>query len=499
MHFVPSSSRTASRRSFRGLEALAILLAGLVFVVDLITPPALVVGTLLSAPVALAALGSSWRFTVALLVFAVVANVGAGAHHWQGLPTSTFDLLNRAVSLAAMLLVGGLTWRARLASERAVQVETEKRRAAQERNLRTLVEFVSGPYGLEAFVARAAEGLAAFTGAQAVEIGRVDRATLRSPHAIFPLGARHHLNQTLPLDLRVPPAGDGSVWAAAQQSSLLAFLPGRDGDLLVRVHRPQVSAPQLVEAMATLQPLLERTTLLDNLAGQRAQLAEQGEVVRDLIYAFSHDLRTPLMANALHMQQALRGAYGPLPEEYCRTLQNGLDANDSLLSLADQLLTVARYEGGEAQEEPQEVNLRSVILGVVDQVQPRAQARWVNIELRLDSVRLYGAKHDLRRAVQNLVDNAVKFSPLEGTVIIELKLDLDDAEVSVTDEGPGVPAARAGTLFQRFRTGGAGGSTGLGLYLTRRIAEAHGGAVSYRRTAQARTVFTLTLPRGEAA
>ncbi|MFD1733668.1 hypothetical protein ACFSC4_24635 [Deinococcus malanensis] len=189
------------------------------------------VGTLLSAPVALAALGSSWRFTVALLVFAVVANVGAGAHHWQGLPTSTFDLLNRAVSLAAMLLVGGLTWRARLASERAVQVETEKRRAAQERNLRTLVEFVSGPYGLEAFVARAAEGLAAFTGAQAVEIGRVDRATLRSPHAIFPLGARHHLNQTLPLDLRVPPAGDGSVWAAAQQSSLLAFLPGRDGDL----------------------------------------------------------------------------------------------------------------------------------------------------------------------------------------------------------------------------------------------------------------------------
>ncbi|MFD1733669.1 histidine kinase dimerization/phospho-acceptor domain-containing protein [Deinococcus malanensis] len=106
-----------------------------------------------------------------------------------------------------------------------------------------------------------------------------------------------------------------------------------------------MSAPQLVEAMATLQPLLERTTLLDNLAGQRAQLAEQGEVVRDLIYAFSHDLRTPLMANALHMQQALRGAYGPLPEEYCRTLQNGLDANDSLLSLADQLLTVARYEG----------------------------------------------------------------------------------------------------------------------------------------------------------
>ncbi|ACO47962.1 HAMP domain-containing sensor histidine kinase [Deinococcus deserti] len=497
MHFALPSSHSTSRRPFQGLEVVAVVLAALVFLADLATPPALVVGTLLSAPVALAALASSWRFALGLLVFAVVANVGAGFHHWHDLPTSTFDVLNRAVSLGATLLVGGLTWRARLASERAVQVEAEKRRAEQERNLRTLVEFVSGPYGLEAFVARAAEGLAAFTGAQEVEIGRVDRTTMRTPHAIFPAGARHHLNQTLPLDVRVPPSSDGSVWTASQESDLLAFLPGRDGDLLVRVHQPQVNAAQLVEAITTLRPLLERTTLLDDLAAQRAHLAEQGEVVRDLIYAFSHDLRTPLMANALHMEQALKGAFGPLPEEYRRTLHNGLEANDSLLSLADQLLTVARYEGGEAQEEAQEVNLRSIVLGVVDQVQPRAQARRVGFDLRLDSVRVYGSKHDLRRAVQNLVDNAVKFSPSEGTVTIELKLDLDDALIKVTDEGPGVPSSRTGNLFQRFRTGGAGGSTGLGLYLTRRIAEAHGGTVSYRRTAQARTVFTLTVPKGE--
>jgi len=463
---------------------------------DLLTPPTLVVGTLLSAPVALAALGGSRRFVLGMLAFAVAANLLSGALHLQAELAAGVDLLNRAISVLATLLVGGLTLRARTASERAARLAAEQSRAAQERALRGLVETVSGPYGLEAFVGRAAEGLRVFADAQAVEIGALHRAFLRPPHAVFPPQARQHLNTHLPLDLLVRPAGAGTVWPSPDGADLLASLPREGGDLLIRVQRPQVTPAHLAEAVTALQPLLERTALLDDLAAQRAQLAQQGEVVRDLIYAFSHDLRTPLMANALHMQQALRGAYGPLPADYCRTLQNGLEANDALLSLADQLLTVARYEGGESDEEPQQVNLRRVVLGVIEQVQPRAQAREVTFDLHLDSVRVQGSRHDLRRAVQNLLDNAVKFSPGGGTVTVELKLDLEDVLLQVTDEGPGVPPLREATLFQRFRSGGAGGSTGLGLYLARRIAEAHGGSLRYRRTAQARTVFSLTLPGG---
>jgi signal transduction histidine kinase len=132
-------------------------------------------------------------------------------------------------------------------------------------------------------------------------------------------------------------------------------------------------------------------------------------------------------------------------------------------------------------------------------MQPRARARGVTFDLHLESVRVQGSRHDLRRAVQNLLENAVKFSPTGGTVTVEVKLDLDDALVRVIDEGPGVASAREATLFQRFRSGGAGGNTGLGLYLARRIAEAHGGSVQYRRTAQPRTVFSLILPGGTTA
>lgn len=500
MKAVPASplSLPGLREPLRAVPVVAVLLAVLIALTDLLTPPTLVVGTLLSAPVALAALGSSRRFTLGMLAFAVAANLVAGALHVRAAAPTPTDLLNRGVSVLATLLVGGLTLRARTASERAARLAAEQRRAEQERALRALVETVSGPYGQAEFVARAAEGLHVFSGARAVEIGAVKRAFLRPPHAVVPPEARSHLNTHLPLELLVRPPGAGPVWPSADGEDLLATLHREGGDLLIRVERPQVSREALAEAVSTLQPLLERTALLDNLAAQRAQLAEQGEVVRDLIYAFSHDLRTPLMANALHMGQALRGAYGPLPEEYRRTLQNGLEANDALLSLADQLLTVARYESGEAAEDRQEVNLRSVVLGVVEQVQPRAQAREVTFELHLQSVRVEGSRHDLRRAVQNLLENAVKFSPPGGTVTVELRLDLDDALLRVTDEGPGVPPPREATLFQRFRSGGAGGGSGLGLYLVRRVAEAHGGSVHYQRTALARTVFSLLLPGGRA-
>ncbi|MFC6660403.1 histidine kinase dimerization/phospho-acceptor domain-containing protein [Deinococcus multiflagellatus] len=125
----------------------------------------------------------------------------------------------------------------------------------------------------------------------------------------------------------------------------------------------------LAEAVQTLQPLLDRTALLDDLQDRQAQLQARGEVLQDLIYAFSHDLRTPLMANAVNMRAALKGAYGPLPEDYRATLHNGLEANAALLALADQLLLVAKYESGNA-DEPRSVALRDVVLGVTQQVQP---------------------------------------------------------------------------------------------------------------------------------
>jgi len=481
--------------SERGLLGLSLLLIALITLADTLTPASLVLGTLLSAPLALAALGVSKRWTLLLLGLVLLSNTLAGVVNALRDGFSATDLSNRAVSVLAALLVGGLSLRAREASARAARLAEEERRLDRERAVRALVEAVSGPFGQAEFVARAAEGLRVLSAAQSVEIGGVDRAVLREPHAVRPPGAPSRLGARLPLETLTRPAGTGRVWAAHGGDLLLARLSRpAESDLLLLLTRPQAAPDVLEEAVQILQPLLDRTALLDDLHVRQAQLQERGELLQDLIYAFSHDLRTPLMANAVNMRSALKGAYGPLPEAYRATLHNGLEANAALLALAEQLLLVAKYESGQVDDEPQSVRLRQVTLGVISQLQERSGARGVTFETELEGVTVPGRKHDLRRAVQNLLENALRFSPAGSTVRVTLTGDGDEAVLSVLDAGPGVPPEREGTLFQRFRAGGAGGGTGLGLYLTRRIAEAHQGSVMYTRTARAQSVFTLTLP-----
>lgn len=495
----PSPSPGLSLPLFWGVT-LALL--AVIVLLDILVP-AVVVGTLLSVPVALAALGATRRMTLAVLALCVGANVLAGVLNglWYGL--SAPDLANRAVSIVTVVLVGLLTLRAREASRRAARLQEDERQLQRERALRRLAEDMGGPLGQAEFVERAAAALQRLTGAASVEIGALDRAILRAPHARVDapgLPERGHspsrLGSRLPLGLLAHPAGAGNVWAGEGGAEVLGRLhrPG-EGDLLLILTRPTAPLSLTAEAAGLLQPMLERTALLDDLRDGRARLAERGELLRDLVYAFSHDLRTPLLANAINMRAALRGAYGELPGPYLETLRNGLSANESLLALADQLLLVAKYESEEAQEQDaQPVNLRELTLGVLRELAPHLEERDLTLEHDLAGVRVEGWRHDLRRAVQNLLGNAVKFSPPGGTVRVTLCEQGGEARLTVQDEGPGVPATRQPRLFQRFRSGGAGGGTGLGLYLTRRIAEAHGGGVSYTRTASARSLFTLTLP-----
>ena len=482
--------------------AVSLTLLLLVLLLDILTPASFAVGTVLSASVAFAALGTSRRAVWQLTLLAVAANLVAG--FWNGWRDGLepYNFANRAVSLLTVVLVGYLTLQARVAADRASALHEEEQQLAREKARRQLAEDMGGPLGQAEFVERAAGALLRLTGASSVEIGAVDKAMLTQPYALAlapdlpPAERPSRLGQRIPLDFLAHPVGAGDVWATGGGHVLLARLRRpTEGDLLLILTSPQTSPGVTGVAIRTLQPLLERTALLDDLRLSGEQLAERGELLRDLIYAFSHDLRTPLLANAMNMNAALRGAYGELPPDYRATLENGLQANETLLALADQLLSVAKFESGEeGGGELEEVRLRELVLSVLADLRPRAEAKGLTVETNLLGVSVMGRKHDLRRAVQNLLDNAVKFSPPGGTVVLTLSDDGDEAALSVLDSGPGISAERQGRLFQRFRGAGAGSGSGLGLYLTRRIAEAHGGQVRYSRTARAQSQFTLTLP-----
>ncbi len=488
--------------------SLSVAVFLLVLLLDTLTPAALVFGILFSAPIALSGLVGSPQATRLMIVLALLGNLIAGginAAASGGL--NPYDLANRVLSMLASILVGVLTLRFRAASNRAAHLELEEQRAKHEHALRQLVEAVSGPYDQAAFVQHMARALRVFSASGGVAVGAVSRAMLRAPYALALAqdvsgAALPALNERLPAVYLTRPAGSGAVWAAQGGEVLLARLPRpQQDDLLMVLDRPGVEVARLEEAITVLGPLLTRTQLQEEMQAQRARLEHHNAVIRDLVYAFSHDLRTPLIANALSMNNALKGAYGPLPAEYRDTLAHGLAANQTLLELAEKLLLVAKYEAGEPSPDPLPLDLRELALQVAAQMRPLAVQRGVQLGTELQgSARVLGQKGELRRAIQNLLDNAIKFSPPGGSVTLTLEReDLEDVVLlRVKDEGPGLSAGGEARLFQRFRGGGkvgsGQGSSGLGLYLTRQIMEAHGGTVSYSRTQSGRTIFTLSLP-----
>lgn len=243
--------------------------------------------------------------------------------------------------------------------------------------------------------------------------------------------------------------------------------------------------------------LAAQERLATELADRNRALSERQDVIRDLVFALSHDLRTPLAALATTLRQAADGAYGSLPPRYEAVLRDSLVSIDDLRRLAETLLLVARFESGERRSETERVDVAAVAAEVASELRAMAEARRIALRVRRDgAATVRASRADLKRAVANLVANSLAHTPGGGTVDIAVERAPDEAiRLVVADDGYGVPEALRGALFQRFSTAArAGGGTGLGLYIVRRIAEESAGTVSYAPREPRGSVFTLALP-----
>jgi two-component system OmpR family sensor kinase len=242
---------------------------------------------------------------------------------------------------------------------------------------------------------------------------------------------------------------------------------------------------------------LSQARLFGELAERNEALSERQDVIRDLVYALSHDLRTPLAALSMTLRQAADGAYGPLPETYAAVLRDSLVSVDDLGRLADTLLLVARFESGDRTTEHEPLDMSAVAREIASELHAMADARSIALMVQADGeARVRGSRGDLKRAVANLTANALQHTPQGGTVELRVAPDRDVVRLSVTDDGYGLDERVRARLFQRFSSGWrSGGGTGLGLYIVRRIAEENGGSVRYAAREPRGSVFTLTLPK----
>ncbi|ADV67239.1 sensor histidine kinase [Deinococcus maricopensis] len=479
---------------FITLLSSLLLVAGLLL--DVLTPASLVVSILLNVPIALSGLALSRVLTQRMMLFALAANVLSGVLNGpaQG-GWDTTALVNRAFTALSYLLVGVLTLQLREASARVAALRIADARAREERALRALVEGVSGPHTPGELLARAARGLRGLIGADAVAVGVV-QGNVFAPGAAVEPPAFPGVQAGVPLPgaWLASPTQPGEALVVDARGTLAVRWRQRAGqDVLAVAFGPSGSARLFAEGAALVAPQLDTAALLAQVRAEREGAERRGAVIRDLVYAFSHDLRTPILANLMSARLALAGAYGPLGDTYRAALGSSVQANEDLLALAERLLLVAKLEGGEFHLQHRPLDLAALAVDRADAMRAALTAHGAHLDVHAPGpLPVHGDATELRRVVQNLIENAGKWTPPGGTVTVRTDAQGGEAVLQVLDDGPGVPGEVRARLFQRFRGAGAGAGSGLGLYLARGIVEAHGGTVRYHRGD--RTCFEVRVP-----
>ncbi|MEJ0038197.1 MAG: ATP-binding protein [Gammaproteobacteria bacterium] len=239
--------------------------------------------------------------------------------------------------------------------------------------------------------------------------------------------------------------------------------------------------------------------LVDTLNAMLERLERGFESQRRFTADASHELRSPLSRLRTEMEVALRRPRDRT--EYVETLQSCLEEVDRLTQLVEELLTLARLDAGQAREPVERVALDRIIQDVARRFEPQARERHIRIRTRIDSpVIAEIGRGPASLVLANLIDNAVKFSPVGGAVTVSLSDEPGEVLVSVTDEGPGIGAEDLPHVFERFYRGqaaraGHAPGVGLGLALTQEIVRAHGGRIEAFSGPGQGATFALRLPR----
>jgi two-component system, sensor histidine kinase and response regulator len=260
------------------------------------------------------------------------------------------------------------------------------------------------------------------------------------------------------------------------------------------------------ELLARVRSLLR----LKHSVEERDQIARQRE---DFVSRLTHDLRTPLVAADRMLNLLQQGAMGDLSEDVLEALAIMIRSNQNLLTLVNTLLEVYRYEAGRKTLNFVPVDLVLLAQEVVKELSPIALDK--GLELNFDPAKAIASskgetlvvkadRPELHRVLTNLIGNAVKFTD-EGAVTITLSQGISGhgrsarsmIKIAVQDTGVGIPLEEQGKLFESFTQGKhKRAGSGLGLHLSRRIAEAHMGSIGVQSAPGKGSTFTICLPTG---
>ena len=233
------------------------------------------------------------------------------------------------------------------------------------------------------------------------------------------------------------------------------------------------------------------------LSYQNEQLVEIDTLKDEFVSSVSHELRTPLTSISGYVELLLEDE----PDEEKRGYLAIVDRNaHRLLGLVSDLLFTARLQEGRLELDRSEVDLTELVRHAVESARPRSETSSVELTVEIEGVvQVHGEQARLAQLLDNLVSNAIKFTPQGGRVTVRLTGGDGLARIEVTDTGIGIPDQEREKLFERFFRSQTAlerqiQGTGLGLYISKAIVEAHGGRIGVHSREGLGTTFVVELP-----
>jgi PAS domain S-box-containing protein len=305
------------------------------------------------------------------------------------------------------------------------------------------------------------------------------------------------------LALRILPLIDEPAFFETTRRALIDRVPFTDtltflvdGRILERTMVVIESDHGPLGSLWLYEDVTERAIVAQTLADQNAQLQEIDQMRTDWLATASHELRTPITAIAGAAE--LLGADGT---DETRALTEIISRNTERISkIVDDLLTISELEHGDPELNREPVDIPSLCTRAVETVSLDARAATISIDLATGSgPPVIGDADSLARLVDNLVANAVKFTPAGGHVAVSACATPSGWTIEVSDDGIGIPAAELETTFLRFRRGSNARDlqipgTGLGLAIAKVVADLHSATIDVESTEGVGTTVRVCIP-----
>ena len=321
------------------------------------------------------------------------------------------------------------------------------------------------------------------------------------------------------LDVMMPGIDGYEVTRRIRENKSLPYIP----ILLVTAHDHSSltegldsGADDFIRKPFDIDELMARVRSLVRL---KRSLDEQSEMIRqrdDFVARLTHDLRTPLVAANRMLSLCLEDAFGTPPDSVKEALSSIITNNENLLQMTNTLLQVYRHEAGHKKLVCSNFSAYTLVDEVVKELKPLADEKGISLHIEAlsengkvqeDSVActsywIEGDRIELRRLLTNLLGNAIKFTD-SGCVAVQMAINSkakqipsdEVVEIAIKDTGPGIAKEAQKRIFEWFYQGSHMKSgSGLGLHLSKRIAEMHKGTLTLESEVGKGSTFTLVLP-----